>query len=112
MSKKGFYFKKLSGDFNLRVGDIYTANTVLNGSVANVAMHGRIGLRTHDYDLSLLVVPNITSSLPAVATLVGGPIVGAATFAANELFKHTIQPAISYRYKVTGPWQNPKIEKL
>jgi len=47
-----------------------------------------------------------------LATIVGGPVIGAVTFVGDEIFKHTLQPAMAYKYKVTGPWKNPKVVRL
>jgi uncharacterized protein (TIGR02099 family) len=112
-AKKGFAFKEIKGDLKLRDGSIYTDDIYINGNVARVSVQGRIGLLHQDYNLILSMIPNVTSSLPIIAAIFGGPIIGAVTWAGNEVFKHTLQPAtMSYKYKVTGSWQKPKFVKI
>ncbi|MCK4608115.1 MAG: TIGR02099 family protein [Gammaproteobacteria bacterium] len=113
LSGKGFHFKEIKGNLSLADGSIYTSGTHMNGAVARVGVSGRIGVTKQDYNLLLTVLPNLTSSLPVIATIIGGPVVGAVTWAGDEVFKHTLQPAtMTYKYKVTGSWKDPHIVKL
>jgi uncharacterized protein (TIGR02099 family) len=112
LTKKGYYFNEMRGDYKLTNGNIYTYDTTLNGTVARITAQGRIGLIAKNCDLLLTMIPNVTSSLPVLATIVGGPVVGAVTFVGDEIFKHTLQPAMAYKYKITGPWKNPKVVRL
>ena len=112
LTKKGFSFDEMKGDFKLIGGDVYTYDTSLNGIVANILAQGRIGLIKRDCNLLLTMIPHVTSSLPVLATLIGGPVAGAITLAGDELFKHTLQSSIAYMYKVTGSWENPNVVKL
>jgi uncharacterized protein YhdP len=119
LTKKGFYFNEIKGDFKLINGDAYTNNTDIDGTVARILMRGNIGLVAQDYNLILTIIPNVTSSLPIVATVVSTPIVGpaaplvgAAAFAADQLFRYTVQPLIAYKYQITGSWKHPQVKKL
>ncbi|KPJ67422.1 MAG: hypothetical protein AMJ43_03960 [Coxiella sp. DG_40] len=112
LTKKGFSFDEMKGDFKLIGGDMYTYNSYLNGIVADILAQGRIGLINRDCDLVLTMIPHVTSSLPVLATLIGGPVAGVITLVGDELFKHTLQSSIAYMYKVTGFWENPYVIKL
>jgi uncharacterized protein (TIGR02099 family) len=112
LTKKGFSFDEMNGNFKLIQGAMYTYDTSLKGIVADILAQGRIGLIKRDCDLLLTMIPHVTSSLPVLATLIGGPVAGVITLAGDELFKHTLQPSIAYLYKVTGSWENPNVIKL
>lgn len=112
LTKKGYSFDTLTGDLALHDGSIFTDNTKFNGSVARISVHGRIGLSDKDYDLLLRTTPHITSSLPVIAAITGGPMVGAATWLANKVIGYEVGRAITYTYKITGPWTAPTIEKV
>lgn len=107
----GFPFDSMQGDFNIQNGNAITSNTNLKSSIAAVATTGRIGLGTQDYDLRITLIPHLTGSLPVAATIVGGPVVGAAAWVANKVVGPVVGHITSATYKVTGPWANPNIVK-
>jgi len=112
LTKTGFVFDALKGELKIRAGSIFTTNTNLTGPVADIFITGRIGVVEKDYDLNLIVVPHLTSSVPIIATITGGPIVGLATFLGDKLLKTGVQQVMSYGYYVHGSWDKPVVEKL
>jgi len=112
LTSKGFSFSKLQGDFKLDQGNAYTGNAFFDSNVGYIGFKGRIGLKAKDYDLTLKVVPYITASLPLIATLAGGPIVGAVSFVADKLIKHESEHLSTYNYSLTGSWEQPKIKPI
>jgi uncharacterized protein (TIGR02099 family) len=112
LTASGFSFDVLQGDFLLDNGNMTTTNTYLDGPVAKVTLNGRIGLRARDYDVALNVTPYVTSSLPVVATIAGGPIIGAATWVASKIVGSAVNKITTYHYRITGPWQQPEITKV
>jgi|GEM_PF-5846479 len=109
---RGFGFSIFSGTFNLRKGSAYTKNTFLDGPVAYVAMHGRLGLARQDYDVRLKVAPRIFASLPVVATIAGGPIAGAVAWVVGKFVnRQIIKQVTSYSYHITGSWTEPTIKE-
>lgn len=109
LTDKGFGFNKMEGTFQLIKGNAYTENAFFDGNVAYVGLKGRIGLAQRDYDLSLKVAPYLTSSLPIIATLAGGPIVGAVSLVAERLLKHEVDQITAYNYELTGAWDKPQL---
>lgn len=108
-SHQGFIYDVLKGDFFLRDGNAITHNAYLEGSVANVELKGQIGLLAKNYQLTLAVIPHVTSSLPIVATLAGGPLAGAVTLLVDTAFGDHFDNVARRTYWVTGPWDNPHI---
>lgn len=111
LTTQGFPFDQMSGDFAIQDGNAVTNNTELKGPLAEVDTKGRIGLAAKDYNLILIIVPKVTGSLPVAATIVGGPVIGAAAWVANKLVEPVVGQIISVSYRVTGPWTNPVMEK-
>lgn len=112
LGKKGFEFNQLKGDFVIKNGYAYLHSTSLNGPVAKIYVGGNVGFIKHDYNLNLFVSPHVTSSLPLIAGIAGGPIVGVAAWILSKIIGPEIGKAAGVSYKVTGSWKHPKIEKI
>ncbi len=112
LTHKGFYFDKLQGDFHLTQGNAKTKNTYLKSTVAFVGITGTIGLVSHQYDLKMSVVPHLTSSLPVVATIAGGPVAGVITWVVDKALSPELDKMASNIYSIKGPWETPKITEL
>ncbi|MGI9229292.1 MAG: YhdP family protein [Gammaproteobacteria bacterium] len=114
---KGLAFDKIEGNFEFSRGDAYTNNLQLVGPTANVNISGRTGLMQQDYDQIATVTPQVADNLP-VASALFGPVgigVGAMLYLASNMFSslnNSIDNILRYQYAITGPWQNPTIEKL
>lgn len=109
LSRQGFPFDYMHGSFTLKEGNAYTNDTHWEGSVAHISMKGRISLADEKYDVYLNVTPYITSSLPLVATIAGGPVVGLTTWVADKLLSHQVAKLMTYSYRLSGPWSNPTL---
>lgn len=109
VSKQGFPFDTMRGNFMLKNGNAYTKDTYWDGPVAYISMKGKINLANENYDLFLDVSPHITSSLPVVATLAGGPVVGLTTWVADKLLSKQVGKLITYSYHMSGPWSKPAL---
>lgn len=106
--QKGYSFDYVKGDYKITNGNVYTTNMRIDGPVAKVDIAGRIGLVAKDYDMTLSVTANVTSSLPVAATLLTGqPLIGIAAFAVNTMVGSEVSKATTYYYTVRGPWSNP-----
>ena len=112
LSKKGFAFNLMKGDFKLNHGNARTKNASIVGSVAWVRVHGDIEFARKNYDLQLNIVPNITSSLPLIVSIAGGPLAGAIAWVANKILGPQVGKAAQINYRVTGSWDKPSIIKI
>jgi uncharacterized protein (TIGR02099 family) len=106
--QKGYSFDSMKGDFSLKNGNAYTQNTRFDGPVARIDLSGRIGLAEKDFGLSMGVTPHVTSSLPVVATYVGGPIAGIATWLVEKMVSREMSKVTTYQYKISGTWDDPQ----
>jgi len=105
--EKGYSFDLMKGDFTLKTGSAFTENMHFDGPVARVGINGRIGLQAKDFDIKLEVTPHVTGSLPIVAAIAGGPVVGVATWVVDKVISHEVSRVSTYQYSVKGPWDNP-----
>ena len=109
---KGFGFDVMKGDFVLNHGSAMTNNTYLDGPIAKVELKGDININKKIYNLSMLVTPYVTASIPLlVATIAGSPVAGAAAWVAHKVFGGVVNSISSTLYKVTGPWDAPNVGK-
>ena len=61
VTDEGLRFDTLRGDFTLDTGNVYTCNLGLEGSVADMGIVGRTGLRDEDYDQLAVVRPHVST---------------------------------------------------
>lgn len=105
--EKGYSFDTMQGHFILEHGNAVTKDTYFDGPIARIEIKGRVGLAVKDYALILSVTPYVTGSIPIVATLAGGPVVGAVTWLVEKVASSAVSKVTTYHYSVTGPWDNP-----
>ncbi len=109
--EKGYSFDAMQGHFNLDHGSAITKDTYFAGPIARIEIQGKIGMAAKDYDLILSVTPYVTGSIPLVATLAGGPLVGAVTWLVEKAASGVVSKAATYHYSVRGPWDHPVWEQ-
>jgi uncharacterized protein (TIGR02099 family) len=110
--KRGFSFDKAEGSFQLDSGDAYTNDLRLESPSALIEITGRTGLVSQDFDQLVTVTPSISTAIPVAGALAGGPAVGAALLLVQKLIGKQVDKVSTTKYTVTGPWDNPNIEKL
>ena len=113
LGKKGFAFDEAYGTFKLKKGVATTKNVKLEGDLAKVKMQGSVGLAKKTYNMHMEIRPNVTGSIPFIATVTGGPLAGAIAWVINKLFvSPTVGRAAMVKYNITGGWDHPVIKKV
>jgi uncharacterized protein (TIGR02099 family) len=107
---EGTAFDRISGDFRFIEGNAYTENLVMRSPAANIGIVGRTGLVARDYDQTAVIGADMGKTLPVAGVVVGGPAVGAALYLLSEVLRKPLQSQLTYR--ITGPWDNPVIERV
>ncbi len=110
--KEGLEFDRITGDFLIHDGSMWTTNLNMTGSVSEVNIVGRTGLKAKDYDQMITIIPQVRDALPVIGSLVAGSSVGWAVLLFQRLFKDPIDDSVSIKYKVTGTWDKPHIELI
>jgi len=112
----GFTFDSIKSEFELANGIAQTKNLTLNGAAAKIEMFGPVDIVKQRYNQQVKVTPNVSSTLPLAGAVAGGPVglgVGTALLVfdkiSGKLFGKNIVNLISYKYHLTGPWQDPQL---
>lgn len=113
LTKDSIAFDALTGKFRFGKGKISTNNIVLKGPAAKIKAFGQADLESLDLKAEMIVMPNVTGSLPVAAAIAAGnPAVGAAVWVFDKVLGDKIQEIHQYRYKVMGSWSEPQIEEI
>ena len=112
LSHKGFVFDVFRGHFVIGHGVMSTSDSLIDAPVASASITGSLDIVHQLYDLKIKIAPHLTASLPIVATIAGGPIVGAATWVASKIINQGMQKFSAYGYKITGPWKKPVVKQI
>ncbi|WP_440851259.1 YhdP family phospholipid transporter [Salinisphaera sp. SWV1] len=106
---KGMAFDKVRADFDIHRGQAYSQNARILTPSVKIGITGRIGLATRDYNEYVTITPKVGSGVAIASAVLGGPIVGAAVFAVQQLLKKPIQHFSSVGYHLKGSWEDPQI---
>jgi len=109
---EGMDFDEITGTYQIRDGVLYTEDTHLDGPAAEIKISGKTGIIDRDYDQVMRVTPKIRQTLPLLGAVAAGTTVGAGLLLLQNLFKTVIDNAMEIEYRVTGSWDDPKIELL
>lgn len=110
--RKGFTFDRIEGSFMISDGVAQTSDLSMDGPAASMTADGRIDLADGTYDQVVVVTPNVSSGLPVAGAVAGGVGVGAAILLMEKLFKPDIERLTRITYRVTGNWNEPRIERV
>lgn len=109
---KGLEFQSMQGDFELKNGEAITDAFIINSSSAQIVVSGKTGLANQDYDQMVVVVPRVGRVLPTIGAITGGAVGAAAGFFVQGMFHKGLKDVGKIIYKVTGSWDDPKIELI
>ncbi|NVK30747.1 MAG: hypothetical protein HWE20_07065 [Gammaproteobacteria bacterium] len=110
--EQGFTFDQLAARVQLVPGFAYNDPVVIQGPVAVVEMRGSTDLNSEQVLQEVLVVPSLTSSVPLVGLLAGGPVTGIGAFIVERLLGEAgidFNQVAAQRYSVTGTLDNPQM---
>lgn len=109
---KGLTFDELRGDFRLEGGNAWTCNLGLTGSVTDLALVGRVGLRERDYDQLAVVRPNVSEALALGGAVIGGPGVGVTMLLLSQVFRKPLSALGETYYRIGGSWDQPAVNRV
>jgi uncharacterized protein (TIGR02099 family) len=108
----GFAFDEFAGDVRITQGVASTKNLRMRGLQANVLMDGSADLSAETTELKVLVVPNLDAGGATLAYTAINPAIGLTTFLAQLLLRKPIEAANTTQLRISGPWADPKVEKV
>ncbi len=109
---KGLSFDSIKGHFSLADGVAHTDDMNMQAPSLRMDIRGDVGLAARDYDQRVTVYPDVSGGVTLGAVLLGGPAVGALVLLAQELLDKPLDQATQLSYRITGPWENPVVERL
>ncbi|MDZ4313824.1 MAG: YhdP family protein [Azonexus sp.] len=108
----GLAFDRIEGKLSVKKGIMRTIEPLqISGPAAQIEMQGETDLKRETQDLQVLVRPELGGIAAVGAATLLNPVVGAAALLANTVLKNPISRLFSYRYRVTGTWSDPKVDK-
>jgi uncharacterized protein YhdP len=110
--QEGFAFDAITGDLKIAQGVAATNNLRMRGVQAVVLMEGRADIARETQDLRVLVVPEINAGTASLAYAAINPAIGLGTFLAQVFLRRPLIQAGTREFHVSGPWADPKVEKI
>ncbi len=110
--QEGFVFDSVVGDVTISPGMATTNNLRMRGAAAAVLMEGEANLEHETEDLRVIVVPEINAGTASLAYAIINPAVGLGTFLAQYFLRKPLMAASTREFRVTGPWDAPKVERV
>lgn len=110
--QEGFAFDSITGDVKIGQGVAVTNNLRMRGVQALVLMEGNADIERETQDLRVVVVPELNAGTAALAYAVINPAIGLGAFLAQALLKKPLTEASTREFHVSGPWADPKVERV
>ena len=111
VSKEGFEFEKIEGDFRFNNGVVYTDNFRISSPSAKILVTGSTSLVTESFDQRVTVIPEISATLPLAGAAVAGPAGAAVVWLGQKLLGDQLNRVTAYDYTIKGNWYEPVIKK-
>lgn len=108
--KKGLSCDRISGDFQFQPPRVTTDNLVIESPSAEFRISGGLNLEAETLDHRMDVTLPLSSNL--YAGCLAGPAACAGIFVFDRLWGSDLEKMTSLSYRVTGPWQDPKVREL
>jgi uncharacterized protein (TIGR02099 family) len=109
---KGFFYNEMKGSFRANDGIVYTNDTKVDGSAADISLVGSTDLNTQELNYDVAIRPELTSSLPAiVGWLAFDPVSAAVAFAVDKAVK-SARVVSDIQYKLTGSISEPELLEI
>jgi uncharacterized protein (TIGR02099 family) len=110
--RQGYGFESIKGTITFRNGEAVIDRLAIKGPAARIDVTGSANLAAERFDQMVTVTPRIGPGVVVVSAVAGGPFVGAAVFLADRASGGAVDKLARYQYRITGPWNNPHIQRL
>jgi len=115
---EGFAFDSIAGNIAIDHGIMHTEDLRLVGPAAAVDLSGDVDLGRETQQLQVRVKPSLSTgvSAGAAALFIANPLLGAAvgagTLLAQKMLNNPFDQLFSYRYAVTGSFDDPVVARI
>ncbi len=108
----GLSFDKATAQIKFNEGLAQTESFDIHGPAAQIEITGFTNLSQREFNQKITVVPNIGGTLPVAGAIAGGPGLGVLLYLGQDLVNKRLGRLIHYDLSLTGPWSEPKLERL
>jgi uncharacterized protein (TIGR02099 family) len=108
--KKGLSFEEISGDFNIDGSLVSTSNLQIKSPSAELRLRGEMDIEAETLDHYMEVTLPVSSNL--YVGCLAGPAACAGIFVVERLWGDRLEKMTSLGYRVTGSWDEPKVEEV
>ncbi len=105
----GILYETMTGTAKLEKGVFDVEGIFLEGPTMSMVMTGTSDWNTRQHQITMGVEPQIRNSLTTLAAVLINPVTGALVYVGGKLAEE-MDIRFSYRYDVTGPWDNPVVK--
>lgn len=110
--ESGFAFDQANATVRLDSGTAYTDDFVLESTAAQLLVTGSSDLEAQAFDYTMTIKPGVSQALPVIGAIAAGPAGVAAGIALQELLREALGGAAEARYRITGSWSEPVVERM
>ena len=110
--QQGFAFDRIEGEVALSDGLARTRNLRVLGVQAAVLIEGEANIVRETQNLRIAVVPELNTAGATLAWAALNPAVGMGAFIAQLFLNKPVTAAATREFHVTGPWAEPRVERV
>ena len=110
--QEGFAFDNITGDLRISRGVASTDNLRLRGVQAVVLMDGSADIARETQDLQVVVLPELNTASATLAYAAINPAIALGAFLGQWLLSEPLRQASAREFRITGPWDDPKVERV
>lgn len=108
----GFAYDSIDGKLVVKGGVMRTVEDLkIDGPAARILIQGETDLKKETQNLDVKVQPEISGGVAAGVALVN-PVIGIGAWVVNKVLQNPLNKMFAFQYRVTGTWDDPKVEKL
>lgn len=108
----GFAFDTMTGIINLKNGIASSKGLAIDSTVADILAVGRVDVRNKEFDQIVTVTPQVAGTMPVISGLLMGTGVIPLVWLFERMFGSDMDKSISRQYHISGPWKEPKVERI
>jgi uncharacterized protein (TIGR02099 family) len=110
--QQGFAFDNITGDVRISRGVASTDNLRLRGVQAVVLMDGSADIARETQDLQVVVMPELNTASASLAYAAINPAIALGAFLGQWLLSEPLRQVSAREFHITGPWDDPKVERV
>ena len=118
ITQEGFAYEDI--DVSIHIGNALAKieKFELNATSGMIVLTGQSNIVDEQYDMMAKVSPAVGDAVPAAAALAGGGAIGLGvwlvdeTLFAGKLIDKVFDKVVEFKYKITGPWDEPIIKNI